>query len=168
MSNWTATWIFTSRLSKLSSTWIFAHELDAVLHQKFYFRQDLFSRRSPPFSPVENEYRFMIVDEIINDRTQDFLELLPLVRKYVNVEYADTNAAFRLWIRRYLNLMQGRASGRVSTPARWIMSFIREHTTIMATAYWGRRFPTTCWRRCSILEEEGRDGIEREFLQANW
>lgn len=132
-----------------------AHARDAVLNEKFYFRNDPFparpikpttnghtsgastpgtvpSRPPTPTGPVEDEYSLMTIDEIINGQTLSsssstlaFPGLIPLVESYLNSMNVDVQT--RCDLARYLDLIRKRANGQYWTAAKWIRHFIRGH-----------------------------------------
>ena len=123
-----------------------AHARDAVLKEKFYFRKDPFSTRTPktngvdtsgtstplhtsrspsPVGPVEEEYALMTIDEVINGQADGFPGLIPLVESYLNSVNVDVET--RCELARYLDLIRKRASGQVWTGAKWIREFVRKH-----------------------------------------
>ncbi|KAL1836167.1 hypothetical protein VTJ49DRAFT_5484 [Mycothermus thermophilus] len=149
-----------------------AHARDAVLTRRFYFRRNLFppatrpsrrgspsgsstptsaatSRPPTPFGPVEDEYRLMTINEIINGTayaranpgdvpasttddkgndeyaTDDFPGLIPLVESYLDSVNVDVTTRCRL--ARYLDLIRKRASGELWTAAHWIRNFVANH-----------------------------------------
>ncbi|KAI9172453.1 Glutamate--cysteine ligase [Paramyrothecium foliicola] len=127
-----------------------AHGLDAVLNQKFYFRKNLFpprpsranttfgddsrpgsampSRPGSPVVPVEDEYEEMSVNEIINGSTNgDFPGLVPIVESYLDSVNVDVET--RCALATYLELIRKRASGELSTAARWIRDFVNAHSS---------------------------------------
>ncbi|KAL2139802.1 hypothetical protein VTI28DRAFT_4687 [Corynascus sepedonium] len=140
-----------------------AHARDAVLTRKFYFRRNLFpttraprssasgsstptttaSRPPTPTGPVEDEYRLMSVNEIINGTAytrattpgmhddkngggeDEFPGLIPLVESYLDSVNVDVTTRCRLAT--YLDLIRKRASGELWTAARWIRHFVTNH-----------------------------------------
>jgi glutamate--cysteine ligase catalytic subunit len=139
-----------------------AHARDAVLEGKFYFRKNLFPPRAPrsagpsrtntptpsrpasPTGPVEDEYRLMGLNEIINgteyarnvsssasvvadlgDEDDDFPGLIPIVEAYLDSMNIDV--ATRCELATYLDLIRRRASGELWTAARWIRHFVATH-----------------------------------------
>ncbi|VUC20231.1 unnamed protein product [Clonostachys rosea] len=124
-----------------------AHEVDAVLKTKFYFRKSPFPVRpsrantaapddsrpgsamaSRPASPgpVEEEYAEMTVNEIINGSCDsDFPGLIPIVESYLDSVNVDVQT--RCELSTYLELIGKRASGELDTASRWIRNFINSH-----------------------------------------
>ena len=128
-----------------------AHARNAVLEQKFFFRNDPMphrpmkatngasgtttpaaqaSRPPSPVGPVEDEYSLMSIDEIINGQrlsseSGGFPGLIPLVESYLNSVNVDVET--RCELARYLDLIRKRASGQLWTGAKWIRHFVREH-----------------------------------------
>ncbi|KAL8805539.1 MAG: hypothetical protein Q9182_001908 [Xanthomendoza sp. 2 TL-2023] len=133
-----------------------AHARDAVLTERFYFRNDplpsrpvrsmtnghtsgtstpanLLSRPPTPTGPVEDEYSLMTIDEIINGQTSPsensstpFPGLIPLVESYLNSMNVDVQT--RCDLARYLDLIRKRANGTYWTAAKWIRQFVRGHS----------------------------------------
>lgn len=125
-----------------------AHEVDAVLKEKFYFRRSPFparpsranttfgddsrpgsampSRPGTPVGPVEDEYEEMTVDEIINGSAEgDFPGLIPIVESYL--DSVNVDVATRCELATYLSLIRARASGELDTAARWIRNLVDAH-----------------------------------------
>ncbi|KAK0614194.1 glutamate-cysteine ligase-domain-containing protein [Immersiella caudata] len=141
-----------------------AHARDAVLERKFWFRKNLFptsrpsrssaggsgsstprsahaSRPATPIGPVEDEYRLMTVNEIINgtayacpeganndstsDSGEDFPGLIPLVESYL--DSVNVDVVTRCELGTYLDLIRKRASGELWTAAKWIREFVKSH-----------------------------------------
>ncbi|KAM7220005.1 glutamate--cysteine ligase [Rhypophila decipiens] len=151
-----------------------AHARDAVNSDKFWFRKNPFPVRTPrsanpsrpasgastpngtgnrsrsstpptPTGPVEDEYRLMTVNEIINgtayaragangqvngdsevvDEEGDFPGLIPLVESYL--DSVNVDVVTRCELATYLNLIRKRASGELWTTAKWIRHFVANH-----------------------------------------
>ncbi|CEJ93038.1 Putative Glutamate-cysteine ligase [[Torrubiella] hemipterigena] len=124
-----------------------AHQVDATLNEKFFFRKNPFplrpSRANTAFgddsrpgsaipsraaSPgaVEDEYEEMTINDIING-SQDgtFPGLVPIVESYLDSVNVDVET--RCELATYLSLISKRASGELDTTARWIRNFINAH-----------------------------------------
>lgn len=133
-----------------------AHRRDAVLNEKFHFRKTPFTSRTPrasgtstpnhangggisrpptPLGPVEDEYRLMTINEIINgtaatNETDDvddegFPGLIPLVESYI--DSVNMDVVTRCELATYLDLIRKRASGELWTAAKWIREFVAGH-----------------------------------------
>ncbi|KAF6833962.1 glutamate-cysteine ligase [Colletotrichum plurivorum] len=126
-----------------------AHAVDAVRNEKFFFRKNVFpsrpvrqpgagdsrpgsrpgsavpSRPPTPVLPVEDEYAEMTVDEIINGSSDGFPGLVPLVESYLDGVNVDVRT--RCELDTYLRLVSQRASGRLTTAARWLRDFVDAH-----------------------------------------
>ncbi|KAK4122370.1 GCS-domain-containing protein [Parathielavia appendiculata] len=151
-----------------------AHARDAVLTRKFYFRRNLFpatrksrspgsgtstpipSRPPTPTGPVEDEYRLMSINEIINgtayarattssssvpepeeDEDEDFPGLIPLVESYL--DSVNVDVVTRCELATYLDLIRKRASGELWTAARWIRHFVARHPAYQRDSTVGER-----------------------------
>ncbi|KAJ9630102.1 glutamate--cysteine ligase [Knufia peltigerae] len=99
----------------------------------------------PKFGPVEDEYRLMTIDEIINGTQHsasgggggggdeepkdaaddDFPGLIPLVESYLDSVNIDVTT--RCELARYLDLIRKRADGTLWTGAKWLREFVRTH-----------------------------------------
>ncbi|KAL8947953.1 MAG: hypothetical protein Q9222_005812 [Ikaeria aurantiellina] len=165
-----------------------AHARDAVLNQKFYFRNDplpprptrpatnghtsgtstpatLPSRPPTPTGPVEDEYSLMTIDEIINGQSSNatsstvFPGLIPLVESYLNSMNVDVQT--RCDLARYLDLIRKRASGQVWTAAKWIRHFVRGHGEYKGDSVVSERVTYDLVKTVEqITQCEGRDGSE--------
>ncbi|CAF3567212.1 ADP-ribosylation factor GTPase-activating protein gcs1, variant 2 [Fusarium graminearum] len=125
-----------------------AHEVDAVLKEKFYFRRNPFpsrpsranttfgddsrpgsahpSRPPSPGGPVEHEFEEMTVNDIINgSESGEFPGLIPIVESYLDSVNVDVST--RCHLSTYLDLISKRARGDLDTTARWIRNFIDIH-----------------------------------------
>jgi len=95
----------------------YAHKRGSVLSQKFWFRKDISTNSS-------DDYELMTIDTIING-SQQFVGILPLIRKYVSgLKIDDQSSAV---LDKYLKLIAGRANGSLKTTAAWIRHFVRSH-----------------------------------------
>lgn len=147
-------------IAKVDENMETAHRRDAVLREKFYFRKTPFTVRTPrasgtstpnhlnsigggisrpptPLGPVEDEYRLMSVNEIINGTAatrgtddedfdnDDFPGLIPLVESYL--DSVNMDVVTRCELATYLDLIRKRASGELWTAAKWIREFVAGH-----------------------------------------
>lgn len=163
-----------------------AHNRDAVLNDKFYFRKDPLPRRltkvngtsappsgtctpqdsrpGTPVGPVEDEYELMSIDEIINGRPDGgFPGLVPLVESYLDSVNVDVET--RCELAQYLSLIKGRASGRLWTASKWIRNFVREHKDYKMDSVVSEGIAYDLVKAAErITVNEGRDGFAREML----
>lgn len=156
-----------------------AHARDAVNERKFWFRRNPFPVRAPrsaasrpgsgastpngsgsrsrsstpptPTGPVENEYRLMSINEVINGTAyarasakqtnghvngeapkeeeeedgEEFPGLIPLVESYL--DSVNVDVVTRCELATYLDLIRKRASGELWTTAKWIRHFVANH-----------------------------------------
>lgn len=126
-----------------------AHEVDAVLKEKFFFRKNPFpsrpsrantvaagddsrpgsaypSRPATPTGPVDDEYEEMTINDVINgSENGDFPGLIPIVESYLDSVNVDVST--RCQLATYLDLIGKRASGKLDTTARWIRNFVDRH-----------------------------------------
>jgi len=151
-----------------------AHARDAVNIKKFWFRRNPFpvrpsrsaasrpgsgantpnssggsrSRSSTPptpTGPVEDEYRLMSINEVINgtayakatmqngqvnggnekNEEEEFPGLIPLVESYL--DSVNVDVVTRCELATYLDLIRKRASGELWTTAKWIRHFVATH-----------------------------------------
>jgi glutamate--cysteine ligase catalytic subunit len=150
-----------------------AHCRDAVLSKKFWFRKDLFppapvSTRTSPIgsraatraatpAPVEDEYQFMTIDEIMNGMPDgDFVGLIPLINSYLDTVNVDV--VTRCQLADYLSLVSKRASGELQTGATWIREFVRNHPEYKKDSVVGERINYDLMK---AVEKLGRD----EYLE---
>ncbi|CAE6440672.1 unnamed protein product [Rhizoctonia solani] len=127
-------------ISKVDENMKRAQRRDAVRGERFWFRKHVGSITREPSSgisnghgrtdvgrmpgAVEDEYEEMTVNEIINGK-QSHLGLFGVVDAYIGS--LDVDAARKLKLRKYVELIQRRADGSLQTPATWIRNFIRSH-----------------------------------------
>lgn len=165
-----------------------AHRRDAVLNDKFYFRKDPLpipqprtngtsstpasrpnsprsSRPATPSGPIEDEYELMTVDEIINGQKSPngFPGLMPLVESYLDSVNVDVET--RCELAQYLDLIKGRANGRLWTAAKWIRHFVDGHPGYKKDSVVGDRIAFDLVKAAErITVNEGRDGFAKEML----
>ncbi|KAA8646486.1 glutamate--cysteine ligase [Aspergillus tanneri] len=162
-----------------------AHARNAVLDRKFYFRKDPFSSHSPrrhqhssngsaissaassacntpppspPLGPVESEYDFMTIEDIVNGSTDGtFPGLIPLVESYLNSVNVDVET--RCSLARYLDLIRKRANGTLWTGAKWIREFVTSHSAYKQDSVVSEEI---CYDLVKAVDEmsvkEGRNG----------
>jgi glutamate--cysteine ligase catalytic subunit len=94
-----------------------AHERDAVLEARFYFRENYDN------SAAEPSFGKITVKEIINGSSQ-YHGLLPLIEEFLA---KNGTSAVNESIRPYLDLVRKRANGELCTGARWMRNFVRSH-----------------------------------------
>jgi len=165
-----------------------AHARNAVLDQKFHFRNDplpprpiklngasgsttpanIPSRPPTPRGPVEDEHSLMTVDEIINGQSGDgFPGLIPLVDTYLNSMNVDVET--RCNLARYLDLISKRASGKLWTGAKWIRHFVREHEEYKHDSVVSASINYDLIRAVEeITRMEGKNRLGEEMLKAGW
>ncbi|KAK3178490.1 Zn finger-containing GTPase- Activating Protein for ARF [Lepraria neglecta] len=163
-----------------------AHARNAVLDQKFHFRNDPLpprpmkvngasgtstpahqpSRPPTPTGPVEDEHSLMTIDEIINGQSgTGFPGLIPLVESYLNSVNVDVET--RCELARYLDLISKRASGQLWTAAKWIRHFVREHEDYRGDSVVSERVNYDLLKVVEeITENEGKTGVGEEMLRS--
>jgi len=133
-----------------------AHERDAVLDSKFYFRKDPFPRRSPRASPSLNgmsappsgattpaqQSRPQTPSPPPNFGPVEDEYALMTVDEIINgsddfpgliplvesyLDSVNIDVSTRCDIARYLDLIRGRANGTLWTGAKWLRHFVRTH-----------------------------------------
>ncbi len=167
-----------------------AHSRDAVLNDQFYFRKDPLpppqtrvnglsstpgsgantprsrgpSRPSTPTGPVEDEYELMTINEIINGKADGgFPGLMPLVESYLDSVNVDVET--RCELAQYLDLIKGRASGKLWTAAKWIRRYVAEHKEYKHDSVVGDGLVYDLVKAAErITVNEGRDGYAKEML----
>lgn len=128
---------FIIPISKVDENMKTAFKRDGALEGKFYFRKDVLTDCSPPeacecsslcrpecCSGVDDEYRLMTVDEIING-SDDFVGVLPQINTYLDNVECDVET--RCTVQQYLRLISKRASGELKTTARWVRDMVTSH-----------------------------------------
>jgi len=123
-------------LSKVDINMKRAHERDAVLRQRFFFRKNLVpleakcapevvNRSASTASASSEEYEEMTIAEILLGKGENFPGLIPLIWAYLDVIQIDPET--RAVVNDYIDIVAQRASGDLPTPARWIREFVRKH-----------------------------------------
>jgi len=111
-------------LSKVDANIAVAHQRNAVVNGKYYFRKEL--TKGKPTDEVE--YELMTINEIINGKessTSKFTGLVPLIKIFL--ETINVPTELRVQLCRYLNFISKRASGELVTAATFIRSFVSKH-----------------------------------------
>lgn len=140
-------------ISKIDENMKRAHDRDAVLNQKFYWRKNIlrptaktdycdkphfttspdFSYRSLPEGstvnggPVDDEFEEMTIDEIFHGKGDYYPGLLPLVHNYIDKLVTNMDSETRSIVDKYLGLISSRANGKLKTFARWQRDFVQSH-----------------------------------------
>ncbi|KAL6715451.1 glutamate--cysteine ligase [Lecanora helva] len=169
-----------------------AHARNAVLEQKFYFRNDPLpprplktngvsngtttpaaqpSRPPTPTGPVEDEYSLMSIDEIINGQpvSSGFPGLIPLVESYLNSVNVDVET--RCELARYLDLIRKRANGQLWTGAKWIREFVRKHEGYKGDSVVSQKINYDLIKAVEDITENEAKGASRvgeEMLRSGW
>lgn len=168
-----------------------AHARNAVLDQKFHFRNDPLpprpikpntasgantpayqpSRPPTPTGPVETEHSLMTIDEIINGQSGDdeqcFPGLIPLVESYLNSVNVDVET--RCELARYLDLIRKRANGHLWTGAKWIRYFVRNHKDYKEDSVVGEGINFDLIAAVKdVTIHEGKNGMGEEMLVSGW
>ncbi|EPZ31111.1 glutamate--cysteine ligase catalytic subunit [Rozella allomycis CSF55] len=103
---------------------------DAVLKEKFYFRNHLYESKNTIILVKDDdsdEFEEMTIDEIINgkENVEEFPGLIAIVESYLETLSLDVESQCR--ISKYLCLISGRAKGSVKTMANWTRHFVTTH-----------------------------------------
>lgn len=102
---------FTLPMSKLIENMERSKKINAVLVQKFHF-------------PTKNGDLVEIsINEIINGDQG----IVPMLKNFLNESQNEEEAKNFLRISEYLDLIQGRASGKFKTLAQWMREFVENH-----------------------------------------
>ena len=113
-------------ISKVDENMRVAHNRDAALADKFWFRKQVFpSSGAPDEAPTDSSWAKLSIDAIINGDGDNFAGLIPLIESYLNSVNCDV--ATRCELGKYLDLVSYRASGKLCTASTWIRSFVRSH-----------------------------------------
>ncbi|KAJ1668109.1 glutamate--cysteine ligase [Coemansia sp. RSA 1813] len=107
-----------------------AHNRDAVLKEKFFFRRSYVATEDDDkvsFSSGENEggeVAEMTANEIVNG-SPNFVGLAPIVEMYLDTVAMDKSVRDK--IGKYIEFVRGRANGSVMTLAAWMRDYVRSH-----------------------------------------
>ncbi|KAF1797940.1 glutamate-cysteine ligase-domain-containing protein [Mucor lusitanicus] len=120
-------------ISKVDANMQTAHKRDAVLNEKFYFRKNVFTSRTPTGNAQpnpesvqdEDAYELMTLNEIVNGKENGFPGFVPLIHSYLNSTNIDIETRCKL--SSYLSLISKRASGELMTGAAYLRQFVQNH-----------------------------------------
>lgn len=124
-------------ISKVDENMRRAHERNAVLEQKFFFRKDLLvlseqcddeqnpGTQRPANTPVEEEYTEMTIAEILTGKGEEFPGLFPLISAYLEIMEADAETVEL--VNTYMDLLIARSRGELPTTATWMREFVQKH-----------------------------------------
>jgi len=139
---------FIIPISCVNINMIRAQKNNAVMKEKFYFRQNITTASSPACcadicddaigkkddrdskdtcTPNEGcNSPEMSLDTLMNGKQNGgFIGLIPLVRRYL--DNVEVSVQARCSIQEYLKLLSKRASGEYITTAQWMRKFVRSH-----------------------------------------
>ncbi|XP_078480973.1 glutamate--cysteine ligase catalytic subunit-like [Ciona intestinalis] len=137
---------FLMPLSYVDSNMEKSQKNNAILKEKFYFRKNVNTSRSPAcctqlcsFNGKSNDNNTakcaekdlsdccaeMTIDTIINGKEDVFPGFIPLIRRYL--DSVEVGVEARCSISEYLNLIGKRASGEYMSAAQWIRHFVTSH-----------------------------------------
>ncbi|GMM46602.1 hypothetical protein DAPK24_031770 [Pichia kluyveri] len=106
-------------ISLVDENMIRAHHRDAINKDLFYIRTNI------------NDNNDEIIKELsLNDifnGSNEFKGLIPIVKEYVEIEFKDISKIQQNKLNAYLELISGRASGKILTTATFFRNFINNH-----------------------------------------
>ncbi|CAK9801916.1 Glutamate--cysteine ligase catalytic subunit [Anthophora quadrimaculata] len=112
-------------ISKVDKNMARAQKRNAVIAEKFWFRQDITSDVKKQEDDGQVEYTEFTINEIINGKDGVFPGLIPLVNSYL--ASMDIDADTHCTIQAYMKLIQKRASGELLTTASWLRKEVISH-----------------------------------------
>ncbi|CAK9816605.1 Glutamate--cysteine ligase catalytic subunit [Anthophora plagiata] len=112
-------------ISKVDKNMVRAQKRNAVIAEKFWFRQDITSDVKKQEDDGQAEYTEFTINEIINGKDGVFPGLIPLVNSYL--ASMDIDADTHCTIQAYMKLIQKRASGELLTTASWLRKEVISH-----------------------------------------
>lgn len=112
---------FVLPISKLHENMQKAQKRDAVLNEKFWFRRCVTECEGSDCC----ETALFTVNEIING-CNNFPGLVPLVKHYIT-SIDDCDVDTQCTVLQYLKLIEGRASGKLWTAAKWLRNLVTSH-----------------------------------------
>jgi glutamate--cysteine ligase catalytic subunit len=110
-------------ISKVDENMETAQKRNACLGETFYFRKNI-SEKTTNNPGDENEIVKMSINEIVNGSDR-FPGCIPLIKEYLS--NLDVDVDTQCTIRQYLQLIEGRASGKLMTTASWMRKFVLSH-----------------------------------------
>jgi len=158
--------VFYTKMSQVDENMGRAHIRDPCT-QRYVFRKDVFA----PLSKVtdsDDEVTDLSVDEIFNG-TESYIGLIPIVRRYISedlkvdidADIAATEAGGIAYVlRRYLNFISMRASGKVLTVANYWRKFITTHADYKQDSRISEDIAVDIARRCKDLQNGTFDDPE--------
>jgi len=119
-------------LSKVDENMEKAHNVDALFTEKFYFRKhvvrgNLDGTFKSDAEIEQDECELMTINEIINGKDNGFPGLITLMNLYFDTTQIEKPA--RDVMNKYLKLISDRASGKLTTAAKWIRSYVMSHNS---------------------------------------
>jgi glutamate--cysteine ligase catalytic subunit len=114
-------------ISKVEVNMETAQKRNACLDEKFHFRKNIFDHQSNNNNENNNKESLteeMSINEIVNG-SDSFPGCIPLIKDYLS--NLDIDVDTQCTIRQYLQLIQGRASGKLLTTASWMRKFVLNH-----------------------------------------
>lgn len=113
---------FLMPISKVDENMKRAQLLDACQFQKFFFRQNIFDHTND-CKLVE-----LTLNDLLNgNESFDFKGVLPILNEYLEQYSSETDKTMRDKFKKYLELLELRASGRLKTPANYMRNFVLNH-----------------------------------------
>mmetsp|Transcript_4566 Transcript_4566/g.5256 ORF Transcript_4566/g.5256 Transcript_4566/m.5256 type:complete len:579 (-) Transcript_4566:580-2316(-) len=144
-------------ISKVDENMKTAHKMDAVLKEKFYFRENLVpleaqcgpmdeSEGGESADNADDEYELMTIEEILLGKGDAFPGLVPLIWAYLDI--IDCYEETRLLVEKYVDFISDRAKGDILTPARWIRNFISSHPDYKKDSIVSKKIEHDLVKRC--------------------
>uniref|UniRef100_F6XH38 Glutamate--cysteine ligase n=1 Tax=Ciona intestinalis TaxID=7719 RepID=F6XH38_CIOIN len=171
---------FLMPLSHVDSNMEKSQKNNAILKEKFYFRKNVNTSRSPAcctqlcsFNGKSNDNNQMTIDTIINGKEDVFPGFIPLIRRYL--DSVEVGVEARCSISEYLNLIGKRASGEYMSAAQWIRHFVTNHPEYKQDSVVTDSIAYDLLVRCDQIEKGevkchqlfGMPRHKSEYIQAN-
>ncbi len=114
---------------------------DSVINQKFYFNKNTF--RTSKTTTTDNKNNFIpnmsdieivevTLDEIFNGSPvgscHNILGIIPAINSYLDENDHNSNSSNKKQIQEYLSILSKRASCTLPTTAKWIRTFVENHS----------------------------------------